>query len=390
MFLLGYQKPRLPSHYYVLVEPPDSAGEEVLRFVSECRRVKLKGRSFREFHQRVVPLLDGEHTLAEIEAEVADVFDPADLEESLALLAEHRLLEDAATSTIPAAARARLAPQLGFFHEVSPAPAELQDRLTRASVTILGLGGAGAHAAVALAAAGVGTLRCVDTAATGPADPYLAGAFAGADVGTPRVEAVRRRIGAVAPEVTVATSDAPLATDDDVQAAVAGSDLVLCCVDPAQVSLAYKLNRVALRTGIRWSSCATSALRVVVGPTVYPGETACYLCYKMRAVAGADNPEDEFAFQRFLDGRKADDSGRRENLVFAAGIAGHSLGLEALKVLTGAFAPSARGSILVVDMLDLSATRHVVLRKPWCPACAASGGGSAPTSAPQANEPTRS
>src|SRR5262249_34899441 len=156
-------------------------------------------------------------------------------------------------------------------------------RLAGATVTILGLGGAGAHAAVALAAAGVGTLRCVDASPTVPADPYLAGAFAVGDVGTPRVEAVRRRIGEVAPQAAVATSDVPLATDEDVQAAVAGSDLVLCCVDPGQVSLAYKLNRVALRTGIRWTSCAASALRVVVGPTVYPGETACYLCYKMRA-----------------------------------------------------------------------------------------------------------
>jgi hypothetical protein len=28
-----------------------------------------------------------------------------------------------------------------------------------------------------------------------------------------------------------------------------------------------------------------SRLEVIVGPTVVPGQTACYLCYRMRAVA---------------------------------------------------------------------------------------------------------
>jgi adenylyltransferase/sulfurtransferase len=102
---------------------------------------------------------------------------------------------------------------------------------------------------------------------------------------------------------------------------------------------------------------------------VYPFQTACYLCYKMRSVACAGNPEDSFAFEQFLDRRKRDDSGCRENLVFAAGIAANVLGLEVLKELSGILSPSTRGSIVVVDLLELRVSRHVVLRKPWCPAC---------------------
>ena len=58
----NYRKPRLPSHFYVLVDPPDSEGDETLHFVSESRKIKVKGHSFREFQQHVVPLLNGEHT----------------------------------------------------------------------------------------------------------------------------------------------------------------------------------------------------------------------------------------------------------------------------------------------------------------------------------------
>src|ERR1043166_8357087 len=70
----SFQRPRLPRHFYVWSEPPDSDGDEVLNFVSDRRRIKLKGHSFREFEQRVIPLLDGRHTVAEIEQQVADAF----------------------------------------------------------------------------------------------------------------------------------------------------------------------------------------------------------------------------------------------------------------------------------------------------------------------------
>src|SRR3954451_17602635 len=92
---LTFRKPRLPSHYYVLFERPDSKGEEVLRFVSERRKIKIKGHSFREFQQYVIPLLDGRHTLEDIQAEVADAFRPEDLEAGLQVLADQGLLEEA-------------------------------------------------------------------------------------------------------------------------------------------------------------------------------------------------------------------------------------------------------------------------------------------------------
>jgi bacteriocin biosynthesis cyclodehydratase domain-containing protein len=89
----------------------------------------------------------------------------------------------------------------------------------------------------------------------------------------------------------------------------------------------------------------------------------------MRAVACAGNPEDEFAFERVLDKRKRDDSGKRENLASGAGIAANLASLEAIKYLSGVLPPSALGRLVVLDLLDLSCTRHAVLRKPWCPAC---------------------
>jgi bacteriocin biosynthesis cyclodehydratase domain-containing protein len=367
------RKPRLPSSYYVLFEPPDSAGDEVLRFISERRRIKLKGHSFREFQEYVMPLLDGRHSLEEIEHAVSDVFRPQDLEAALELLAEHNLLEDGIDAAAAPDEAAALEPQANFFHEVSADPRGAQARLRQATVTVVGVGGVGAPLALALAATRVGTVRCVDALPVTKADTYLAPVFSPADVGSPRVDVIGERIKTAAPQTQVTTNGNPLESDADVADAVRGSDFVVCCVDAAQSSLIYRLNRVCLAEKIRWSSCSATAMEVIVGPTVVPGETPCYMCYKMRAVACADDPEADFAFERWLDRRKQDDSGRRENLNVTAAIASNLLGLEVVKLVSGVMPSPTVGRIVVFDLVDLTVKKHVVLRKPWCPACFAKG-----------------
>ena len=364
-----FNRPRVPTHYYVWSEPPDQSGDEVLRFASAQRRIKLKGHSFREFEQYVIPLLDGRHSFQEIAESVADVFDAADLAAGLQILADQNLLTDTNDQVPASEVRELLAPQLNFFHEMNIDPEEIQSRLRRATVTIFGLGGAGASAALALASARVGHLSCVDSTTVGGPDSYLSSVFSPADVGELRAVVVARKMAATAPEVSVTAHTVRPENDDHVFALVDGSDFVINSLDAGESSLVYKLNRVCLRAGIKWTSCALSGPEIIVGPTVHPAETACYLCYKMRSVACAGNPDDEFAFESFLDQRKQDDSARHENLVCGVNLAAGLVSLEAIKSLSGVLSPSAVGKIIVFNLLDLTSTKHVVLRKPWCPAC---------------------
>jgi adenylyltransferase/sulfurtransferase len=306
----------------------------------------------------------------EIEHSVAHVFAPQDLEQCLELLANQNLLENYLDQReLPPNAAEALIPQLNFLHEVGANSAEAQGRLSSATVTVIGLGGAGAQSAISLAAARVGFVRCVDSSPVTATDTYLSPFFPLTQVGTLRAQVVAERIEACSPDTKIMVHTEPLKEDSQVLAAIEGSDFVICCLDRGQSSLAYKLNRVCLKAGIRWTSGALSGAEVVLGPTIHPSETACYLCYKMRAVACAGNPEDEFAYERFLDHRRKDDSGRLENLVFGSGLLANWLGLETLKALTGIVEPSALGRIIVFDLLTSNCTRHAILRKPWCPAC---------------------
>jgi adenylyltransferase/sulfurtransferase len=368
-----FKRPRLPTHYYIRFEPPDRSGEEVLFVSSERRRIRLRGRSFREFLQFVVPLLDGNHSVWEVKAQVASVFDPDELDRFLNLLAEYNILQDAETDAMPVEVQRELEPQLNFFHELGLKPREVQERLRGATVVVWGLAGPGAAAALALAAAQVGHLRCVDESPVTYADALLAPSFSSSDLGRNRSEVMCAQITERCPRVSVRAYAEPVKGDSDALRILEGSDLVVCCTDPGMASHFYILNRACLHARISWTSCAVSGFEGIIGPTVVPFETACYVCYKMRCVAAAPNPEYEFSHERFLDQRKQDDSGRRENHAFGTGAIGNLVGLEAIKCLTRMVEPSALGRIVVVDLLTLACRKHSVLRKPWCPACCGQG-----------------
>jgi adenylyltransferase/sulfurtransferase len=360
------RRPKLPSHYLLRFDPPDRHGDEALVITSERRRLKLKGHSFREFLNEVVPLLDGTRTTEEIQQLVSETFAPEDLNAALELLASEGMLVDQ-DGEVPQPVQ-QLTHQLNFFHEVGLDPQRTQERLQSATVSIVGMGPLGASTAMALAAAGVGHLRCVDSGVVMPSDPFLNPLFQPGDVGIHRADAVCRKAMSLNLPVQSQPYLEPIETDDALLRIITGSDFAIGCVDQSMSNLMYRLNRACLQARLRWTSGSVSAFEGTIGPTVTPFETACYLCYRMRAVACTENPEEEFAHLRFLDRRKRDDSGSRENLVFGPAVVGNLLALEAFRVLLGLSA-SASGRLIVIDFVETTSQKHVVLRKPWCPAC---------------------
>jgi molybdopterin-synthase adenylyltransferase len=368
--ILPGTRPRLPSHYYVLYEPPDNKGDESLIFISERRKVKIKGTLFREFLRNVVPLLDGKHTVAEIQSSAADLFPPQEVTAALELLAQqHILTEDPETIVIPAGQLVTLTPQLNFFHEITRDAYIVQERLSKARVALLGAGGPGSTVAVGLAAAGVGSLRLLDNSVVLETDGYFNPVFTSSSRGQKRAAVLQAALQEHWPHIEIETSVDAIGSEDEMLSAITGSDFVVCCADRGQGSALYQLNRAALRAGIPWLSCAVSGFEAVIGPTVRPHDTPCYLCYTMRSVACSEYPEEDFSFRKFLDYRKQDDSGRRENFVFAVGMAAQLAGLETLKYLTGIVPPATLGSILVFNVLETTVEKHTVLRHPKCPVC---------------------
>ena len=368
-------RPRLSRHHYLRLEKAGDSGADALVFSSARRDIRLLGRNFQAFLDLLVPLLDGTRTQEQLLHQLDGKLTSDSVLATLDLLAGQGLLEDAAQDPLPETPEAfrwsRIEPQRAFLAELSnPAAVFAFDaRLAAATIAVVGASGAAAHAATALAAAGVGVLRIADPLPVSPADTYLAPAYSTASIDSSRPSALADRIRATAPECRVQTFPAALDSPEAIAQLIDGADFVICCPSQARSTLFYRVNRGCMSARIPWTSASVSAFEAILGPTVIPPLTPCYLCYKMRAVACDENPERRFLFERFLDERMRDDSGRTANTVFAEAAAGHLIALEAWKAVTGAAPPSAAGAIVTLDYLTLTTERHLVLRKPWCPIC---------------------
>src|SRR5262249_33853680 len=174
--------------------------------------------------------------------------------------------------------------QLNFFHEMGLDPELCQRKLREATVSVVGMGPAGVTVAMSLAAAGIGNLRIADPDVVLASDPLLNPQFRHGDVGKPRAEVVRAEASALASSVNIQAHTSALDSDDALAQIVAGSDFVIGCVDQSRSNVMYRLNRACLQAGIRWCAGSVSGFEGIVGPTVTPFESACYLCYRMRAV----------------------------------------------------------------------------------------------------------
>ncbi|ABL72261.1 hypothetical protein EO213_21370 [Paracoccus denitrificans] len=366
---MPFRNPLLPEHFLAWAEPPDEGGDELLRIVSWRRALTLKGHSFREFSREVVPLLDGRTGIDRICDEVADIFAREDLEAALEMLGGQGVVVEGGGADA-AALPAGLQPQLAWLSEAAPEGRAAQRHLTAARVVLFGGGGPGAAAARGLAAAGIGELLIVDPAEVGASDSYFSPLFRPGDAGSLRAEALADALAELAPDCRIRTRTTRPDSPQDIAALIEGAAMVLCCLDAGELNLALKLNRACRDLGMRWLAGGMEGLDLVVGPG-FSGDpdAACYMCWRMREVACAANPQARFALERHLDRLRRDLSARRENLAMGADIVGGMMAAEAVAVLTGAGEPALDGRFLVVELPGLRQEKHGVLRKPGCPVC---------------------
>ena len=219
-----------------------------------------------------------------------------------------------------------------------------QQKLARARVLIVGVGGVGGPAALYLAAAGIGTLRLVDGDTVALSNLQRQILFSGADIGRAKVEAGAERLSALNPHVRVEAKGGPL-TRDNAPALVAGHDLVLDGTD--DFATRFLVNAACVAAGVPLVSGALGRWSGQVG--VFHGRP-CYRCLV------SDIPPDA-------------ESCARVGVVGAlAGVVGAMAALEAIKLITGA-GEALTGRLLLYDGLAGSARTVTVAADPDCPTC---------------------
>lgn len=140
------------------------------------------------------------------------------------------------------------------------------------------------------------------------------------------------------------------------------ADLVVATTTKPRRDRLRTVNRLALDAGTACLFARIHGFDGMVGPTVLPGETACFECLGRRIETSAPNPDTLPAyFEQAADG----DDG--VPTAFARVLAGH-VTTEAMHQLTNRVGFTV-GRMLSIDFYDFEIDTDDVLKLPRCPAC---------------------
>ncbi|MBV9544794.1 MAG: TOMM precursor leader peptide-binding protein, partial [Chloroflexi bacterium] len=312
----------------------------------------LEGRDADALLSDVMPLLDGSRSAEEIIHDLP-AYRAEDLRGVLESLTRCGLLETSDTDE-------RWRSRDRFFQTHSHNASLARESLRGAYVLISGLEPWGAVAATELAEAGIGGLHLVDERPVCPSDLLGARIWRPRDLGRGRARSLAARLARRAPWTRFTTSRRLPASITHVVGALADDDL------RAARGLAAWAHAARLPSVFG----TLRGQQAIIGPVFRPAATAaaCWNCCRLRLLANLEHPQDIQALhQRLLAGDAA--PAGWSALPPAAGLTGHLLSLEVLKLVTGCAPGQADGQVLVFDTLTQEATRHTAIKLPWCEVC---------------------
>jgi molybdopterin/thiamine biosynthesis adenylyltransferase len=161
----------------------------------------------------------------------------------------------------------RLSRQLGFFSFWPDDPEARQERLRRATVCVLGVGGLGCQVSYLLAAAGVGRLLLCDHDVVERSNLNRQLLYADADVGQRKVEVAAESLRRSNPAVEVRTTCRAIATSADVRAVCEDASVVVRAID-TPTGVAYTVDDACRAIGVPHVGGGFVETWVLAGPFV--------------------------------------------------------------------------------------------------------------------------
>ncbi|MGH9422201.1 MAG: TOMM precursor leader peptide-binding protein, partial [Thermoanaerobaculia bacterium] len=331
---------------------------------SDLGTFQLHGDDVRLFVSAIVPLLDGSRDADAVAAALSD-YSAESVSNFLALLQQKGLVEAVQDSGF------RMAEDR-FFQKWEKGEGAALGQLAAARVAIVGLEPWGAVAAIELAAAGILRLHLIDDRTVTDDDILGVRTLTASDRGRLRRDAVRDAIARVAADVQVTTSPFAIGPDDRFTIDEP-FDLVVTGLNADDV---YLLRRIAAFThekGIRSLHGHVDGFESWIGPAVVPGETACWNCFRLRRLGASDYVQPAHEIDASLSATPGQ-SRARSYLAPMSGLAGQSIAMEAIKLLTKYTDTIIAGRFLVQNLVSGDNAWHKVLRMPWCDVCGGAAG----------------
>ncbi|HEX5751300.1 MAG TPA: TOMM precursor leader peptide-binding protein [Archangium sp.] len=289
---------------------------------------------------RLLPLLDGTRSVAEIREALEGTLEAERVEEVLRLLLRHHLLLDAGPEQeLSTQERAAFGSLLALLARSTPQPYRVLERLRRMRLVVVGDSELAREVVEALAECAVGAI----------------------DLVSPREAWAELKL-----ELPVRLRHVD---PGQLQNIVPGAELVIGVQDGEFnfTRQMRELNRLCLRLGVSWLQVRlTLEAEGWLGPLHTP-DTACFECMDLRMKSNLrtwreHGLHEEQVEQGLLMGRRIGFRPLQRQLAGA-------LAVEVLLHLTGLETSRLVGRSLVMDALSQESSLHPVLKHPGCPAC---------------------
>ncbi len=318
----------------------------------------------------LISLLDGQHSFEQIVSRLQQ-HDPkvtaGDVNEALEDLAAYGLIEDASVqppADFTPTDLERYESQLRFLSVLDRSGTqkyELQARLKRARVTVLGLGGLGSNVLMGLAAIGIGFLRGVDFDRVEMGNLNRQVLYDVADVGIPKALAAAGQLGRFNPDVIFEPVQKKIESQRDIVDLIQDTDLVAFCADlPPGITM--WMNQAALETGIPFITGGYRGTAAEIGPFVIPYQTGCLECFFVGQAAMDDEiPELAWINDAYWL--------RHPNIHFLTALAANLACSDIFKHITGLGEPATYNHLYTLDSEQFTLTPTAWGRSEACPAC---------------------
>lgn len=156
-----------------------------------------------------------------------------------------------------------------------------------------------------------------------------------------------------------------LISPDEVSDVVGQTNLAAVVYESADPALMRKFNLVFNAAKLTWTSCGfVNGYELVIGPTIVPGETGCYECYKLRR----DSNEKFYDELLFFENTNTL-PGIGFTLDALKGARSYFFFIELLRIITHFIPPVSMSNECVFNFFSLSSVQHPFLRLPRCKIC---------------------
>ncbi|WP_406268994.1 ThiF family adenylyltransferase [Nocardia sp. NBC_00881] len=241
---------------------------------------------------------------------------------------------------------------------------DVQHRLRRSRVLLIGVGGVGGAVAQGLVASGVGQLHCVDSDTVELSNLNRQILFRESDIGKAKVDVAVTHLRELNSDVRVTSEQRRITGPADLAELLqSGYDLLALCADQPR-SIRRWANRECLAAGLPWVVGGYHG-PIVSGSLHGPGQGACWECLHDHE---AEQAEMRLPPETTLESLAPRLPWHPVNVV-SASLTGTLLTHFALAALTGAppFEPGFRYEVNLVR-LDASVSERITPR-PECPVC---------------------